>query len=222
MEQEPHPRPGIVTERGFLTAVVAWLAGGFPLGYFYTAFELPFIPVGGLLWLAWVGLGLALAGLSVAEAVRSRPSRRLRIATACLVVAALAGSRSFGPSLVRLGDRVRFRREFDRNLPLYRSIVAQLERRRGASPDEAVHPPLRYIVEPGPPLRVAFPLPGGILDNWEGVVYDPSDEISVAHEIRPDLSNWNEPRFVAIRLWFGGDLRYAEHVDGHFYRCWFT
>lgn len=221
MEQEPRARPDVVTAKRFLTTAVAWLAGGVPLGYFYTAFELPFIPVGGLLWLAWVGLGLVLAGLSVAAAVRPRPSRRLRIATACLIVAALAGSRAFGPSLVRFGDRDRFRREFDRNLPLYRSIVADIERRQG-DPVGASYQGVRYEVEPGPPLRVAFPLPGGILDNWEGIVYDPSDEISVAHEIRPDLSNWDEPRFVAIRLWFGGDLRYAERVSGHFYRCWFT
>jgi hypothetical protein len=223
MDQEPQAGPDIVTPRRSLTvAVVAWMAGGVLLGYFYTALDEPLIPAGAFLWLVWIALGVVLAGLSAVGAARHRPSRRLGVAAAMFVLATIAGSRAFGPSLVRFGDRTRFRRQFARDLPLYRAIVADLERRKDAPSGQVVSQTIRYIVEPGPPLRVAFPLPGGILDNWEGVVYDPSDEVLIAGEIRPDLSNWNEPRFRAIRMWFGGELRYAERVTGHFYRCWFT
>ncbi len=59
----------------------------------------------------------------------------------------------------------------------------------------------------GPPLRVAF-VWGGFLDNWDGVIYDPSDTVQ--------LEKTKDRRI------FGSDLFAVKNIEGHWYFCWFT
>lgn len=54
-----------------------------------------------------------------------------------------------------------------------------------------------------PPERIAFPWPGGIIDNWTGVVWDPSGSAP------PENA-------------FGGQLIHAVHLGGPWYLCSFT
>jgi hypothetical protein len=77
-------------------------------------------------------------------------------------------------------------------------------------------------IEPGPPLRVAFVQPGGLLDNWEAIVYDPTGEVLKARQIKPDLSNMNDPALQSVVRLFGGDLIRARPLGGHWYWCSFT
>ena len=66
-------------------------------------------------------------------------------------------------------------------------------------------------VDNGPPIRVAFSW-GGLIDNWSGICYDPSGEISHAN------SSYHSP----TRGLFEGDLIYAFHLTGYWFYCGFT
>lgn len=78
------------------------------------------------------------------------------------------------------------------------------------------------VIDPGAPIRVAFRQPGGILDNWVAIVYDPTGEVLKAREFKADWSNWNAPALQEVKALFGGDLRWAESLGGNWYRCSFT
>jgi hypothetical protein len=103
-------------------------------------------------------------------------------------------------------------------LPTYTRIVEALTKMsppQGSSSKPADE--IRYIVEKGPPVRVAFPK-NGIIDNWWGVIYDPSDAVAQA-------TGWNfetgRQEFTAppkIRTLFGGDLVSCCRL----YSCTFT
>jgi hypothetical protein len=80
----------------------------------------------------------------------------------------------------------------------------------------------RYTVDPGPPVRVAFHWPGGILDNWNGVVYDPTGLVLKARLLRSDLSNLHAPEFREFVGLFDGNLCYCEPLGGDWYFCGFT
>lgn len=80
---------------------------------------------------------------------------------------------------------------------------------------------IEYLVDIGPPVRLAFPK-DGILDNWWGIVYDPSNAVAQA-------KGWSfesgEQRFTApreIRAVFGGDLLACRHLYRYYYSCSFT
>ncbi len=78
------------------------------------------------------------------------------------------------------------------------------------------------LIEPGAPLRVAFRQPGGILDNWVAIVYDPSGEVLKSRQFKSDWSNWHDPTLQKVKRLFGGDLQWAEPLGGNWYRCYFT
>ena len=77
--------------------------------------------------------------------------------------------------------------EFAVMLPAYTrivDIVTQVPPSRESSSGRTDE--LRYVVDDGPPVRVAFPK-GGLIDNWWGVIYDPSDAVAEA-------KGWSEAR----------------------------
>jgi len=71
---------------------------------------------------------------------------------------------------------------------------------------------VEYIVDNGPPVRVAFN-PDGILDNWSGIVFDPTGQVMMADRIATPEH---------ITKLFGGDLVGCRHLSGHYYECSFT
>jgi hypothetical protein len=75
------------------------------------------------------------------------------------------------------------------------------------------------VVDAGPPLRVAFPQPGGLLDNWNGIVYDPTAKVETAQGLSADGRFSASPK---VRALFGGDIVKCSHIAGAFYRCSFT
>lgn len=78
------------------------------------------------------------------------------------------------------------------------------------------------IVDPGPPVRVAVSW-GGILDNWRGLVHDPTGEAMKAKRL--DLETWSnrgDPDDASVAGLFGGTLVRARHLEGDWYLCWFT
>jgi hypothetical protein len=100
--------------------------------------------------------------------------------------------------------------------PRYERVVADVL--AGRDPGQETS----YIVDGGPPVRVAFPLPGGILDNWCGVVYDPTGLVLKARRFKPDLSDLHDPGMADVSSLFGGDLCYCEPLGGDWYFCCFT
>lgn len=92
----------------------------------------------------------------------------------------------------------------------------QQARRRTSGFQEAAG--VTYVVDHGPPLRVAFN-PEGMLDNWSGIIFDPTHEVMRADGF--DRSG----RFRAperITKLFGGDLVSCRHLWGDFFHCGFT
>ena len=77
-------------------------------------------------------------------------------------------------------------------------------------------------VDKGPPVRVAFYWNRRVIDNWVGLVYDPTGEVMRVNAFKSDWSNWHAPELATIKSLFGGDLFRALHLSGHWYLCWFT
>ncbi len=127
------------------------------------------------LWLGALGLAIAIAG---------RGFREREWGAAVLLVAVLA---SLGALQWVGGTRIGVLARFLVLKPRYQAVVRAIE----AGQVPPAEP--RSIVEKGKTLRVAFPWPGGVLDNWCGVVYDPSGLVRKAALFRSDLSNFGDP-----------------------------
>ena len=191
----------IICSCGWLLLTVAYF------GFYYDQLLSIFTPLlGGALLLACIPLALT-AGI-----VGIKGKLRVLLAVAGLVVAvAIVGW--FTPVGKTFGAHCKFWREKTH----YQSVVAKVV----ASEDnpEFNHP---IIVDSGPPLRVAFSW-GGILDNWRGIVYDPTGEVMKANIL--DVNTWsnrNDPDYASVARFFGGTLIRAQHLEGDWYLCWFT
>lgn len=79
-----------------------------------------------------------------------------------------------------------------------------------------------YQIDSGPPIRVIFPWPGGILDNWQGVVYDPTGTIMRINEIAEPFAEVHDPPLNQLQWLFGGKLIAVERLQDGWYFCWFT
>ena len=78
---------------------------------------------------------------------------------------------------------------------------------------------LDAIVDAGPPVRIAFMTSPGFLDNWSGIVFDPTGKVMLADGW--DASGkFRAPE--AITKLFDGDLVSCRHLWGDYYRCSFT
>lgn len=108
---------------------------------------------------------------------------------------------------------------FNRDLPKYEEIIRDLD---VESESFVMKDEISFRIDNGPPLRIAFVQPGGLLDNWEGVVFDPTGEVLKAQGW---VENSGRQAFSApdhiVRL-FGGDIVSCKPIQGHYYRCWFT
>ncbi len=95
---------------------------------------------------------------------------------------------------------------------------------RDSTPERGYHDSqgLHYFVEPGPPLRLAFPWPGGVIDNWCGAVYDPSKVVLQANKFTGDWDKWHDQVPIEVIRLFGGDMMYCAELEPPFYRCCFT
>lgn len=100
----------------------------------------------------------------------------------------------------------------------YEKIVASAKVRKRAAwyaDDDGV----TYSVDVGPPVRVAFN-PAGFLDNWSGIIYDPTGDVMLADGFNPVTGKFLAPDRVT-KL-FDGDLVECGHLWGNYYRCSFT
>jgi len=185
----------------WLLAVAAYFAF-----YYDEIFGFLTFLVGGFLILA----GGVVAVLAVGRAIRERSV--IGFATAALIFA-IGALGWLTPKGKDLGARFKFMREKSE----YVSIVAQMT--NGGEASGLGH---RVTIDEGPPLRVAFSW-GGIIDNWRGVVHDPTGEVLKANIL--DLKSWSnrdDPNYASVAGLFGGTLIRAQHLEGDWYLCWFT
>lgn len=122
-----------------------------------------------------------------------------------------------GPGLTRMSGRWTFEARFRQMEPRYRQLT--LRAAEGRLPRDGSWGGVRFVVDSGPPLRVAFPQPGNVTDNWECVVHDPSGSLAAAVPRRQGGDRYPPPRLAGL---FGGRLTGCEHLSGTYYRCWFT
>jgi hypothetical protein len=206
-----------LSSRHWLT--LFWAVSGLLLSLAYEPMTEDFIAavLYGLLWITWIIGGLGLLARALWVAWRHRWPRS-SIALAAATVAVGAATFASFPTLAATGQRWLL----ESRLARFGIIVAELQRRESPVSGVVEEKRARYIVEPGPVLRVAFILPGGILDNWRGLIYDPSGQVLEAQRFRKDWSNWDDPELAAIKAMFGGDMRNCRHVRGAWHLCLFT
>jgi hypothetical protein len=81
-----------------------------------------------------------------------------------------------------------------------------------------------YAVDAGPPVRIAVRLPGGLLDNWCGIVRDPTGVVmsprSSMH-VPANSSNCPDRRRQVTDL-FGGVLVSCHLISPPYYHCCFS
>ena len=214
----------MIRSRAFWATLVAWVLAGWLLAFFDR-------PIWDALWIGalYLWAGFAAAGLVILivscflgwGAARSWRA----LATPAVVLVAAASVWVSASPLRRAGDNAVFHWRFSRMHPTYDRIVTETLRRpppdTGQVPwTHLEHGGADYTVDFGPPLRIAFLQPGGITDNWEGIVYDPSGAVRAATGWKNTAGEFSAPPEL-VRL-FGGDLVACRPVADHYFRCWFT
>lgn len=104
----------------------------------------------------------------------------------------------------------------------YEAIIAKAEKRHrssGTTSSLEEDGGTEYIVDTGPPVRVAFN-PQGMLDNWSGIIFDPTGEVMLAKGFDPITGRFAAPERVT-KL-FDGDLVRCRKLWANFYDCSFT
>lgn len=210
--------------RVFWASVMAWVLAGWLLSFFdrpiWDAFWIGAV----YLWWYYAAAGLLLLIVSPFLGWSATRSWRALSTPAVVLVAVGAVWFSAGP-LRRAGDKAVFHWRFTQMRPTYDSIVAGTLRRPPPDTGQVPwinldHGDVDYAVDLGPPLRIAFVQPGGIIDNWEGIVYDPSGAVRAATGWKNAAGQFSAPPEV-VRL-FGGDLVKCRPVIDQYFRCWFT
>jgi hypothetical protein len=111
---------------------------------------------------------------------------------------------------------------FSARRPVYEEVVRQLgdgslPRSNGST--ERIH----YFVDDGSELRVAFPWPGGLADNWFGAIYDPTGDVMRSNQFKSDWSNWKDAELANVKGRFGGDMTGCTRLKApSWFLCSFT
>jgi hypothetical protein len=183
-------------------AQLGWVIGWCLLAItaFYIA-DNPFIHVLLLLPFGATAIGLLISGLWRAWELRGAPVAST--ATALLLPCAVFAWPYFGSVATYV--------EFLQNRPHYDRIVAEASRLGEGGTCMGTD----YLVDRrGDAIRIAFVTSPGVVDNWGGIVYDPTDAVASArgHDTAP----------AAVRELFGGDIVSCRRLTGHYYSCGFT
>ncbi len=176
------------------------------------------VMVGAIPYLAGLAVGtilLVIVGIKLAL-LCSTWRERILVALAAPALAFLALA-SLGPA-VAAGKLSGAWTRLILNRSHYEEIVDRVDRALGTSA-AGEHAGIRYFVDAGPPVRIAFD-PVGLLDNWSGIVFDSTGEVMRARGL-----DWATGRPVAqdpITDVFGGDLVVCYRLRGDYHYCRFT
>jgi hypothetical protein len=204
----PFRNGGATTRSGTSAGVRVWLITGF---VFAGAFQL----LEDYIWIAvtlplgaWVitGIALFIRHLFRLPALDEPYSRYVNLG------AIVAGLALFIP-FASLGSAALERVRFAWHRSDYERVVAAVQ--SGTTSDTGLH----YTVDPGPPARVAFPWPGGVIDNWCGVVFDPTAAVLEVNALQMGSPRW---RAASVTKLFGGDMTACRLLSKTYYLCCFT
>ncbi len=201
------------------SAAALHAAAGAALAFLARAYGGPFGIFEILAFLAWAAIGLTTVVVCLVSALRDAASRRAALVTAALVSVVLAGSPFLWPIVRDLGWRSQVRATLAWNRDRYEAIAAGVgkEERKGKE-SGITSDGVRYVIDAGSPLRIAFPIGEGILDDWTAIVRDPSGELARLQGADASLSK----RDVPLRMLFGGDIVRVRDLDGGYFYCVFT
>jgi hypothetical protein len=195
--------------------ILIWFVAGLALLVVFALIENPFIatlfmPPAALIY---GGVAVLLLIGYVRSAIKDRSKRAwTKAASIPLLIAVLI----FAAPLVR---RAVIYAQFAIMLPAYSRVVETESR----SPSKGVveDGKVTYVVDNGPPVRIAFPK-FGIIDNWVAIVYDPSDAVAEARgwDFQSGKQLFTAP--PKIKSLFGGDLVECWRLYSHYYSCSFT
>jgi len=145
-----------------------------------------------------------------------------------LVGLLLVGVISYGTNFTTdLGDKLRFLR-YEKK---YVQIIEKIETKKISSNGSLNG--ISYDTEVDPAMRVSFSW-GGIIDNWKGIVYDPSNELSKIAEnngihinyIKGKSQTPAEKQHIKetteLKMLFGGVIYKVKKMGNNWYLCWFT
>ncbi len=196
--------------------VVAWLGIGLALALLAQVLLETLWILAGVPVFVWAIFGLILLGLALWRA-RQVEQRRNHLR---LGIAVLLGLLLFLPA-ARIGRFFTPKIRFVVQHAAYDAIVA----RESAVPStEGFHDSgaIRYVVDLGPPLRIAFIWPGGLIDNWCGAIYDPSGVVMRSSDFDGEWATWHDQVPTSVIELFGGDLVHCEELAAPYYHCCFT
>jgi hypothetical protein len=141
-----------------------------------------------------------------------RQNERSGLAAWAMLIALTAQNVSFSHTAMRLYAW--------RNLAEYEERIAHLTAQDLAKGVGGVILGVEYTVESHRPLIVAMEIPGRMLDNWLGLVYDESG--FVVHAMDEVSGEAGLRRRQRAREMFGGTIYYVIAVTGSWYVCAFT
>jgi hypothetical protein len=165
----------------------------------------------------WFDVALIAVGLGLIGSVHWALSRSQKAWRNVVVVAVITiGSVAY---LTDVFDGAGARFRFWRLQDDYAEIVKLIEDR--TLPLNGTYNGIDFQTEKGSELRMAFSW-GGILDNWYGVVYDPTGLVLQVNADRTDSPQARAPGSRNANELFGGVLYSARPLGGHWYMCYWT
>lgn len=167
--------------------------------------------------IVWLAVGGVLIAVPLTVALRPT-RRRASLRTAGQRVAIVAISLALAWPVSRVGLWTTTWGRFLLNRHRYGDVVGQVTL---ASATNRGHLPPDVRVDEGPPLRVAF-VWGGTIDNWCGVIFDPSRQVLAANAFNGDWATWSQQVPVGIKKLFGGDLVSCKALSPPYFHCCFT
>lgn len=162
---------------------------------------------------SWSLIGIALLVTCVWRA--TRPEHR---GTALKNICAIIVMGVMITPLAKIGHSLTEYIRFSWYRTSYDRIVSHIDQQPltdGLDHDEDID----FILDPGPPRRVAFIWPGGLMDNWCGIVFDPTNDVLKINQQGLWSDEW---RASYITKLFGGDMTSCRTISTPYYMCCFS
>lgn len=210
MDDDPKARWPYIFAAGLLVA--AFLLGLWPSWLFYPGVML----MGLLLTLSLVAALFCVIGLLVTPLtafVSGHSQRKLWLAPGALLGAVVLVLPAYwlGSGMSDHATLLVMQSRFDADI---RAVRDGRDPCSGRSGDDLI-----CYAERGPPARMAWVTHPGFLDNWSGIVFDPTGIVMQA-DGWDAKGKWRAPDTVT-KL-FEGDLVSCRHLRGDYYVCSFT
>ncbi len=204
-------------EKWTIWVLFVWLAVGLLMAFFDRPIVDALWVAAGFVYFGWLAVGVVLAVILAVYGFRNKNNYAKASAIGFVFLGSLLIYQS---SYIRsIGENIVVRYRFDQHFSEYERIVS--EAKSGTLPTgHGESNGIQYQIDSGSPIRVAFLQPGSILDNWEGIIYDPTGDVLKAKGWIEPGQGLSAPSEV-VRL-FGGDLVSCTPLSGNYYRCQFT